>query len=285
MPAAADADSIRFPSGENIDAHGNSSGGARRGSACAWIFLGTAALAADAGWKPLFNGKNLDGWSVHYASKTPPDAPAPSTLFKVEQGAIHAYPTQSAGSEQPNAYLETNTDHKDYVLSLEYRWGEKKFAPRLNLVRDAGLLYHVHRTRPSDWPAAAEAQIQEGDVGDSWAVSSQLSSFVDAKTGRYTLPENGGVPVTVGHEGKFERTRHNRVNEYPGWNTLEVIVRGDRATHIVNGVTNMRVHAIRGWDAATNFLGEARPRQDRVAGRERGGFLPQHPYSPAHQCR
>ncbi len=164
------------------------------GLACAWIFLGTGALAADAGWKPLFNGKNLNGWSAHYASKTPADAPAPSTLFKVEEGAIHVYPTQPAGSEQPNAYLETDADYKDYVLSLEYRWGEKKFAPRLNLVRDAGLLYHVHRTRPSDWPAAAEAQIQEGDVGDSWAVSTQLSTFVDPKTGRYALPENGGVP-------------------------------------------------------------------------------------------
>ena len=74
---------------------------------------------------------------------------------------------------------------------------------------------------------------------------------MDPKTGRYALPENGGVPMTVGHDGKFERTRHSRVNEYPGWNTLEVIVRGDRATHIVNGVTNMRVYDLKGWDAAT----------------------------------
>jgi len=222
------------------------------GLACAWIFLGTAALAADAGWKPLFNGKNLNGWSTHYASKTAANAPAPATLFKVEEGAIHVYPTQPAGSEQPNAYIETDADYKDYVLSLEYRWGEKKFAPRLNLVRDAGLLYHVHRTQAADWPASAEAQIQEGDVGDSWAISTQVSTFVDPKTGRYTLPENGGVPVTIGGEGKFARTRHNKVNEYPGWNTLEVIVRGDRATHVVNGVINMRVYDIRRWDAATN---------------------------------
>jgi len=222
--------------------------------ACAWMLLGSSALAADAaaGWKPLFNGKNLKGWSLHFASKTAADGPPPATLFTVEDGAIHAYPTQAAGSEQPNAYIETDASYKDYVLSLEYRWGEKKFSPRLNLVRDAGLIYHVHRERPSDWPAGSEAQIQEGDVGDSWAVSSQLSSFVNPKTGRYALPEDGGVPVTVGHDGKFERTRHNRVNEYPGWNTLEVIVRGDRATHVVNGVINMRVYDIRGWDAATN---------------------------------
>jgi len=203
-------------------------------------------------WKPLFNGRNLQGWTVHYASPTPADAPPPASLFRVEDGAIHVYPTQAAGSTQPNAYLETVAEYRDYVISLEYRWGEKKFAPRLDLLRDAGLLYHVHRERPADWPAAAEAQIQEGDVGDSWAVSTQVSSFVDPKTGRYALPEKGGVPVTAGGDGKFIRTRHNRVNEYPGWNTLEVIVRGDRATHIVNGVTNMRVYDLRKWDAASN---------------------------------
>jgi len=222
-------------------------------AACA-IVCGGPVFGADpaAGWKSLFNGKNLNGWSVHYASKTPADAPAPGSLFDVRNGEIHAYPTQVAGSEQPNAYLETNAEYRDYAVSLEYRWGEKKFAPRLGLVRDAGLLYHVHRERPADWPASAEAQIQEGDVGDSWAVSSQLSSFVDPKSGRYALPENGGVPVVVGHEGKFERTRHNKVNEYPEWNTLEVIVRGDRATHVVNGVTNMRVYDIKGWDGASS---------------------------------
>jgi hypothetical protein len=223
------------------------------GAIGAFVFS-SGVLAADtsAGWKSIFNGRNLQGWSVHHASKAPEGAPAPATLFAVENGVIHAYPTQAAGSEQPNAYLETVSEYQDYVLSLEYRWGEKKFAPRLNVVRDAGLLYHVHRARPSDWPASAESQIQEGDTGDSWAVSTQLSSFVDPKTGRYALPENGGVPVTVGGDGKFARTRHNKVNEYPGWNTLEVIVRGDRATHVVNGVTNMRVYGMKRWDAATN---------------------------------
>ena len=137
----------------------------------------------------------------------------------MKNGEIHAYPTQKAGTEQPNAYIVTDADYKDYVISLEYKWGEKKFPPRLEHVRDAGLLYHVHRARPADWPASAEAQIQEGDTGDSWAVSSQVSSFVDPKTGRYTLPENGGVPVTVGKNDDFQRTRHGRVNEYPGWNT------------------------------------------------------------------
>ena len=222
------------------------------GLVCAGLCLSGVAHAADnTGWKPLFNGKNLNGWSVQYASKTPEGAPPPASFFTVEKGEIHVYPTQAAGSAQPNAYLVTDAEHRDYRLSLEYRWGEKKFPPRLEHVRDAGLLYHVHRDIPANWPASAEAQIQEGDTGDSWAISTQLSSFVDPKTGFYTPPENGGVPVTVGKLGDFQRTRHSRGNEYPGWNTLEIVVRGDRATHIVNGLVNMRVSDLKSWDEAT----------------------------------
>ena len=215
--------------------------------------LGTAASAADPSpaWKSLFNGKSLNGWSAHYASKTPEGSKPAASLFDVVNGEIHVYRDEAAGSEQPNAYIVTDADYKDYRLSLEYKWGEKKFAPRLEHVRDAGLLYHVHRAIPANWPASAEAQIQEGDTGDSWAVSARVTSFVDPKTGRYTLPELGGVPTTVGKLGDFQRTRHGRVNEYPGWNTLEVIVRGDRATHIVNGVVNMRVSDIKSWDEAS----------------------------------
>ncbi len=211
-------------------------------------------MSADdsATWKPLFNGKNLNGWSVQYASKVPDGAPAPTKFFKVEDGAIHVYANDTAGSEQPNAVLISDADYKDYRLSLEYKWGEKKFAPRLNQVRDAGLLYNVHRLRTGDWPAAFEAQIQEGDVGDLWAVSARASSTFNPKTGRFTLLEDGGVPITVGNDGKFERVRHGRVNEFPGWNTLEIVVQGDRSMHIVNGVTNMRVSDMKSWDAGTS---------------------------------
>jgi Domain of Unknown Function (DUF1080) len=211
-----------------------------------------AAESARPAWKSLFNGKDLRGWSAHYASNTAADESSAAQLFRVENGEIHAYRDEAAGTEQPYAYLLSDTDYKDYRLSLEYKWGEKKFAPRADQIRDAGFLYHVYKSTASSWPGSVEAQIQEGDVGDAWAVSSQVSSFIDPKTKQYALPEKGGVPVTVGRDGGFERIRHGRVNEYPGWNTLEVIVRGDRATYLVNGVVNMRVQDLKAWDAATN---------------------------------
>ena len=175
-------------------------------------------MAADAaGWKPLFNGKNLNGWSPHYASKTPADAPPPASIFRVEDGAIHVYPTQPAGSEQPNAYLVTDADHQDYVLSLEYRWGEKKFAPRLNLVRDAGLLYHVHRERARRLAGrrrgADPGRRRRRLLGRVRAASPASWTRRPAAT---RCRKTAACRCTVGNEGKFERTRHNRVNEYPG---------------------------------------------------------------------
>src|SRR5690348_1078954 len=108
-------------------------------SGLATFVLCQAAFAADdpAAWKPLFNGKNLNGWTVAYASKVPAGAAAPTTLFKVEDGAIHVYPGQTAGTEQPNAYLLSDKEYKDYRITLEYKWGEKKFEPRVKLLRDA----------------------------------------------------------------------------------------------------------------------------------------------------
>ena len=222
------------------------------GAIGALLLAAPSFAAGPEAWKSLFNGKNLNGWSAQFASKAPENAQTPASYFDVENGVIHAYRDETAGTWQPNVVLVTNAEYQDYVLSLEYRWGEKKFPPRLEHVRDAGLLYHVHRDRPNDWPASAEAQIQEGDTGDSWVITAQLASFVNPKTDRYALPENGGVPVIRGDKDKFGRTKHGQVNEYPGWNTVEVIVRGDKATHVVNGVVNMRVSDMKSWDAAGN---------------------------------
>lgn len=204
----------------------------------------------DSAWTPLFNGKDLTGWTAGYSGK-PLDGRPASALFAVEDGVIHVYPTEPAGSQQAQAFIQTATDFADYRISLEYKWGEKKFRPRTDLVRDAGLIYHVYEDEEYDWPHGVEAQIQEGDSGDLWAISAQATSSILPETLRYAAPADGGVPVRVGTYGDFERVRHGALNELPGWNTLEVIVRGDTSTHIVNGFVNMRARDLKAWDASS----------------------------------
>ena len=213
------------------------------------------AIAADSAAMPAGNpsstARTSSGWSVHYASKTRRRCAAAASIFEVKNGEIHAYPTQTAGSEQPNAYLVTDADYKDYVISLEYKWGEKKFAPRLEHVRDAGLLYHVHRERPGRLAGgrrgADPGRRHRRFVGGVLA-GVELRRSEDRAATR--------CPRTAACRSRWATTASSSArataasNEYPGWNTLEVIVRGDRATHIVNGVVNMRVSDLKGWDAA-----------------------------------
>ena len=57
-------------------------------------------------------------------------------------------------------------------------------------------------------------------------------------------PEKGGIPLVQGVAGGIRRVIRNPMNEHDGWNTVEVIVRGNDATYIVNGKVNNRATKI-----------------------------------------
>ena len=67
--------------------------------------LGPAAPAAD--WVNLFNGKNLDDWSVHSGTAT----------YAVENGVI--FGTTVLGS--PNTFLCTTKEYGDFILEFEVK--------------------------------------------------------------------------------------------------------------------------------------------------------------------
>lgn len=203
----------------------------------------------------LINGEHLDGWSVA-VQRQGVVATGEQDFFRVENGVIHVYPIAEAGSRQPFACLTTEQEFNDYRVTLEYKWGTKKFEPRMNRVCDAGLLYHVHG--PSKvWPTCVEYQIQEGDTGDIWAVRTQIRATVKAEQPKenewqFAEPDAGGQWETIGKEpGQNLRVIKSHTNEVDGWNQVEVIVHGDEATHIINGEVVNRVHGMQQWDEAS----------------------------------
>lgn len=203
----------------------------------------THGAESNDGWTSLFNGKNFDGWYVQIKDQKRKDDPA--KYFQVEDGLIHVYKDQAAGSSVPNGYLATEKEYSHFRLRMEYKWGVKKFKPRMNAVRDAGLLYHV--TPPdSVWPRCVECQIQEGDVGDCFTVrgvrvTTQVE-IVPIKTpsGLKNLPRykaDGGETKTLGDSG-IVRVVKSSTRERDGWNRIELVVRGNQESeHIVNGET------------------------------------------------
>lgn len=205
--------------------------------------LGLNAQTKNEEWQKLFNGQDLNGWYVHIRGHEKNEDP--TKIFSVTDEMIHVYSTAEQGSKQPIGVICTEQEFEDYDLRFEYKWGVKRFAPRVAKIRDAGLLYHCYDEQV--WPSSVECQVQEGDTGDLWIVRSQASTTIDpSKSNRvYLAKESGGVLTKFENANGVVGIRKSHIAEKEGWNTVEVKIRGDSAVHIINGQTNHMVFSMK----------------------------------------
>ena len=187
---------------------------------------------------PLFNGRDLSGWYTFlqkHGKNSDPDH-----VITIEDGALHLYKHAAEGSTVVMGYIGTEKEYGDYHLRFQYRWGTKKFQPRLALKRDAGFYYHILGP-DAVWPRALQFQVQQTDVGDLIALYGvQLDTTTDPKTFGKEVPtfqpaDQGGKPRVMGGTGIAYQGRLPGEIEVDGWNTAEVIARGDATTHVLNG--------------------------------------------------
>jgi len=186
-------------------------------------------------WKPIFNGKNLDGWKPVVRDQAPGDDP--EKIFQVVDGAVHVYRDTPEGKKMPFGVILSDESYTDYRFRFEFKWGTKKFAPRQEQIRDAGLLFHVVGPEKI-WPMSVECQVQEGDVGDNFLVYTIGDAPVDASGKKFQDASQGGTFKTFNVPGKVARVVKSETHEHDGWNTVEVIVRGDSAIYLANGKIN-----------------------------------------------
>lgn len=218
------------------------------------VAVAQAQPKTSAEWTPLFNGKNLDGFDTFLGMYEPDRLnDDPQNIVSVQNGEIHIYKDAEQGSKVPFGYIVTKKEYSHYHLRFEYRWGDKKFAPRTEVVRDSGVIFHM--VGPNKvWPRGVECQVQEKDTGDIFTVhGTQVTTTVDPnRTGsspQFMEAKDGGVALTQGGPG-VTRIIKSTTEEKEGWNTVEVIVRGaDEFVHVVNGVVNNRGTDIRQLDS------------------------------------
>lgn len=74
---------------------------------CALLLAGLTAVAADPGFKPMFNGKNLDGWE------------GDSRIWRVEKGEVVGN-TDNVKLED-NSFLITKAEYGDFVLRTKIK--------------------------------------------------------------------------------------------------------------------------------------------------------------------
>lgn len=190
------------------------------------------------GWEWLFNGTNLSGWYTYLPGHGRNSDP--ENVFKVTDGVLHILDVPNRGYRD-FGYLATWKSYSDYHLRLEYKWGTKRYEPRDRMKRDSGIIYHF-TAGDRIWPTGAEYQIQEGDTGDFWLINeTKIETRVNnprAAEPRYTP---SGTMATISGGRVIKSGTYDRRD---GWNSVDVIVRGNTAVHMINGRVNNRAHGL-----------------------------------------
>ena len=209
-------------------------------TACAAGPAAPAVAQPVAQWTPLFNGTDLHGWYTYFQGLGKDHDP--NRIVQVHDGMIHMYKDTPDGVRVPFGYIATVQEYSNFYVRFQYKFGPKRFIPRAKERRDAGFLYHVipgTDGAANPWPVCIECQVMEQDTGDIFALGVGLTTTVNpARSDREFMPASaGGVPTTFLPQGAHRVIRHPQLDT-DGWNTVEVIVQGDRGVHIVNGKVN-----------------------------------------------
>lgn len=220
--------------------------------AIATTMAGPARLAADTVAEPvkLFNGKDLTNFYTYLRGLG--KNKDPENVFTVKDGMIRV-------SGQIFGGFITEKEYENYHLVVDFKWGEKTFAPRAKATRDSGILLHCvgeDGAAGGVWMESIECQMIEGGTGDFILVGGKKTPSMTVEveyrqTGKSEQPyfKPGGMAkkFTGGRINWFgrdpawkdvlgfrgEKDVEKAVGE---WNRLECVCDRDKITNILNGV-------------------------------------------------
>lgn len=138
--------------------------------------------------------------------------------------------------------LFTRKSYDNYHLKLQVKWGKQKYVPRLDKLKDSGILYHSNGEAGAEyfrsWMLSQEFQIMEGHMGDFWC---QANSAIDIRS----HASEGIMNSIAAVKSPFRPFKSKgdyycmRSGDYESpaneWTTLELICFNGKSLHIVNG--------------------------------------------------
>jgi len=102
----------------------------------------TFCYAEEPKWLPLFNGKDLSGWTPKIAKH--PLGENFAETFRVDDGMIKVAYDRYAKFDQQYGHLFTNLAYSRYVLRMEYRFAGKMMADAPKYVNlNSGVMLHA----------------------------------------------------------------------------------------------------------------------------------------------
>lgn len=197
--------------------------------ACALCLLTLPGKAQTPGdWQPLFNGKDLTGWTAKIRGHELGDDPY--RTFRVEDGLLTVSYENYDAFDNRFGHLFYERPFESYELHVEYRFtGDQATGGAGWAFRNSGVMFHSQDPHSmgldQDFPISIEAQLLGGN-GTATRTTLNLCT--------------PGTHVTM--DGKlFEQHCVNSSSETyhgDGWVTVELIVRGHgKIEHVIEGRT------------------------------------------------
>jgi hypothetical protein len=185
-----------------------------------------AAEATDGKWVPLFNGKNLDGWTPKFVGCDLGENY--KNTFRVEDGLLKVSYDQYQKFDGKFGHLFYKTPFSNYVLRVEYRFvGEQCPGGAGWAFRNSGAMIHGQppetMRKDQDFPVSIEVQLLGGD-GDHERSTANLCS-----PGTHVVMD--GKLITQHCTDSKSKTYHG-----DQWVTVVVEVHGNKLIrHLVDG--------------------------------------------------
>ena len=221
----------------------------------ALALVSSIAAAADkpGEWKPLLDA-NLSQFDVYLSYRgdqimsvlkgTAPDLkpvglnpPGQKVFTMIEQGGK---PVLRISGEIYGC-ATTRQEFSNYHFRASFKWGEKKWEPRLTELKDSGILYHSRGAFGVDywksWALSQEFQVIEHGIGEYWRqATSAFDIRADAKAPGAEAPKWNPRAPWMEFSGSNNHALAGSDEDRPGeWNTLELVCFQDRCVHIANG--------------------------------------------------
>lgn len=197
----------------------------------ALIGLTAATRADEPRWIPLFNGKDLTGWTIKIAKH--PLGENFAQTFQVEDGILKVSYDGYDKFDQQYGHLFTNLAYSHYILRMEYRFTGRMMADAPKYVNlNSGVMLHAQPPQSmrfdQGFPSSLEMQFL-ADEGKGPRSTANLCT--------------PGTHVEMGGELITRHIVKSSAPTFPAeeWVRAEVEVRGnDEIIHRINGVEVLR---------------------------------------------
>ena len=150
--------------------------------------------------------------------------------------------------------LTTLKSYSDYHFRAQFKWGGKKWEPKLDALRDNGILFHCtgrHGAFWNVWKQSVEFQVEEKNMGDLYLLagtSARLPAAQKDGKGKWYYDPAGEMKSF----GRITGAAGGNTSHLPGsfekpngeWNTLELYAIGRSAVFVVNGHVVQVLHDI-----------------------------------------